>query len=123
MADSRLLSPAGTARSDENDGRLLELVDSLTAALEASNARIATLEGSVSTLQDNVVYQVSFDTDGGSAAPDAQIVLAGDKATAPSDPTKEGYTFAGWYNGATAWTFATDTVTGSLTLKAHWTEV
>ena len=39
---------------------------------------------------------VSFDTDGGTAVPD-QSVRVGAKAEKPADPTKEGYTFGGWY--------------------------
>ena len=40
-----------------------------------------------------------------------------------SDPEKENYTFAGWYNaasGGTAWDFANDTVTIHMTLYAQW---
>ena len=33
---------------------------------------------------------------------------------------RTGYTFAGWYNGETKWDHTTDTVTGDLTLTAHW---
>lgn len=129
MPDSRLISPAGTARSDQNDERLLALFDSLSSSLTSALARITTLEGemdsaqsSVSALEANVVYQVTFDTDGGSTAPDTQLVLAGGNAVEPSDPTKEGYTFNGWYNGATEWAFATDDVTESIQLVAAWLE-
>lgn len=41
-------------------------------------------------------YNVSFDTDGGSAVAN-QNVKYGDKASKPADPTKKGYVFAGWY--------------------------
>lgn len=41
-------------------------------------------------------YMVSFDTNGGSYV-SAQFVESGDKAIRPTDPTKSGYTFAGWY--------------------------
>ena len=46
----------------------------------------------------------------------------GAKATKPADPTKEGYVFAGWYNGETAYDFDA-VVTGSITLTAKWTPV
>lgn len=39
---------------------------------------------------------VTFDTDGGTAIPD-QSVRVGATAEKPADPTKEGYTFDGWY--------------------------
>ena len=64
-------------------------------------------------------YTVTFDADGGSTVA-AQTVESGAKATAPAAPTKEGYTFAGWFNGETAWDFET-AVTANVTLKAAWT--
>ncbi|MCL2334355.1 MAG: InlB B-repeat-containing protein, partial [Candidatus Methanoplasma sp.] len=39
-----------------------------------------------------------------------------------ADPTKTGYTFAGWFNGAAAYDFST-ILTGDITLTAHWTAV
>jgi uncharacterized repeat protein (TIGR02543 family) len=66
-------------------------------------------------------YPVSFDTDGGSTAPATQSVLFNDTASAPVDPTKAGYTFAGWFAGADAYDFTTP-VTGAVSLVAHWTK-
>ncbi|MDR9824000.1 InlB B-repeat-containing protein, partial [Vibrio sp. FNV 38] len=43
------------------------------------------------------LFNVTFDTDGGSDV-DTQTVISGEKAIRPEeDPTKEGYTFTGWY--------------------------
>ena len=42
---------------------------------------------------------VTFDSDGGSAVA-AQRILRGQKAQRPAAPTKDGYTFIGWYNKA-----------------------
>jgi len=39
----------------------------------------------------------------------------------PIEPTKDYYTFDGWYNGETKWNFAEDTVSGEMTLTAKWT--
>jgi len=64
---------------------------------------------------------VTFDADGGAPVPEAQKVEEGQKATKPADPTKEGFTFEGWYNGETEYDFNTP-VTGKLELKAKWTE-
>lgn len=36
------------------------------------------------------------------------------------DPTKEGYLFAGWYNGDKKWNFETDRSNSGLTLTAKW---
>ena len=64
-------------------------------------------------------YTVTFDADGGSAV-ESQEIKEGEKATAPADPTKEGYTFAGWYAGETAYDFGA-AVTADVALKAKWT--
>ena len=66
---------------------------------------------------------ITFDSQGGSAV-NSQMVEEGEKATEPTAPTKEGYTFGGWYkeSGCTnAWDFDTDTVTSDVTLFAKWT--
>jgi len=68
-------------------------------------------------------YIVTFDSQGGSAV-NSQTVEEGGLAPEPTAPTKEGYTFAGWYreSGCTnAWYFANDTVTSDVTLYAKWT--
>jgi len=69
-------------------------------------------------------YTVSFDTQGGSLI-DTQTVYKGDKATQPaSDPTKEGYTFNGWFNQATGgsqFDFANTPITAKTTIYAQWT--
>jgi uncharacterized repeat protein (TIGR02543 family) len=64
---------------------------------------------------------VTFNSDGGSTVA-AQTVESGKNATKPADPTKEGYTFKGWFLGETAYDFATP-VTGNITLKAMWEAV
>lgn len=66
-------------------------------------------------------YTVTFDSDGGTAVP-SQTVEEGKTATEPTAPTKDGYTFAGWYNGETAWNF-NNAVNENITLKAHWNVV
>jgi len=68
-------------------------------------------------------YTVTFNSQGGSAV-SSQTVNHGGKVSKPTDPTKTGYAFAGWYkeSGCTnAWDFATDTVTSNITLYAKWT--
>ena len=68
-------------------------------------------------------YTVTFHSNGGTEVA-SQTVNEGGKATRPDDPTKTGFTFAGWYSDealATAYDFTTP-VTGNLTLYAKWTE-
>ena len=66
-------------------------------------------------------FTVSFDLgDAEGTAPTSQKVQNGSTATKPTtDPTWEGHTFAGWYNGDTLWDFDT-VVTGNMTLTAKW---
>ena len=66
---------------------------------------------------------VTFDSQGGSAV-DSQIVDHGEKVSEPTAPTKEGYTFGGWYKESectNAWDFDSDTVTSDVMLYAKWT--
>ena len=67
-------------------------------------------------------YTVTFDSMGGSKV-DAQTINRGYKVTEPTVPTREGYTFEGWYkdsSGTYAWEFDEDVVTGNVTLYAKW---
>ena len=66
-------------------------------------------------------YTVTFNTAGGSAVA-AQTVKEGALVNKPADPTRAGYTFAGWYVGNTAYNFAAP-VKGNLTLTAKWTQI
>ena len=68
-------------------------------------------------------HRVKFDTQGGSSIND-QTPASGSAVSKPADPTREGYTFAGWYTDAActkAYDFAT-AVTSDLTLYAKWTK-
>ena len=65
-------------------------------------------------------FTVTFNSDGGSAVA-AQEVADGGTAIEPTDPTKEGYTLNGWYNGETLFNFTTP-ITADITLTAHWLE-
>lgn len=62
-------------------------------------------------------YTVTFQSEGGSEV--ASQIRANTPADRPADPTKEGYTFIGWYNGESEWNFETP-VTADLTLTAKW---
>ena len=56
-----------------------------------------TLTGS--EIQGDLYRTVTFDSDGGSAVTPQQV-LQGQKVQRPAAPTKDGYTFIGWYNKA-----------------------
>ena len=68
------------------------------------------------------VYKLSFNTDGGSTI-SSQLVIENKTATMPTNPTKEGYIFGGWYTeingGGTEFT-ANTKVTGDITVYAKW---
>ena len=72
-----------------------------------------------------ITYTVTFNSKGGSAVA-SQTVNAGGKATVPTEPTKTGHTFAGWFKDesfTTVWDFDTDTVTAAVTLYGKWTAI
>ena len=68
---------------------------------------------------NKTVYTVTFNSDGTETK---QTVAEGEKASKPTDPTKTGYTFAGWYNGETAFDFNT-AITANITLTAKWSAI
>ena len=70
-------------------------------------------------------FKVKFNAKDGTPEPDTQYIENGGKVTEPPNPAQAGYTFDGWYKNADCsdgqeWNFATDTVTGNMTLYAKW---
>lgn len=66
-------------------------------------------------------FTVKFDTDGGSYI--APLKAEYSDKLFPETPTKEGWTFTGWYTDrdcTESWDSENDTVTGSMTLYAGW---
>ena len=67
---------------------------------------------------------VIFEENGGSAVTEITGLSYNAAISAPTEPTKTGYTFAGWYREAactTLWDFSSDKVTDDITLYAKWT--
>lgn len=67
-------------------------------------------------------YTVSFDTQGGSAV-DGKTAVYNTSISVPYEPTREGYTFGGWYKESLCsnrWVFESDRVTGDTNLYAKW---
>lgn len=65
---------------------------------------------------------VSFSSNGGTEVPDQQVIF-GETVQKPEDPSREGYSFDGWYSDIhlqNKWDFETDTVRGNMTLYAKW---
>jgi uncharacterized repeat protein (TIGR02543 family) len=66
-------------------------------------------------------YTITFDSHGGTAA----AAITADEGTAvnrPADPSREGYTFLGWFSAETGGTLYTwpHTLTASVTMHAQW---
>ena len=87
-----------------------------TTKVKVNNSRIGTR-----TANDNQVT-VTFELNGGTGEAPVQTIEKNGKATKPADPTKEGYTFAGWYLDGAEYNFDKE-VTQNITLTAQWAEV
>ena len=77
------------------------------------------IDGSYPYLQGIQTIIVTFNKDDGSPT-DNVTVNTGAPVAKPTEPTHAGFIFDGWYNGTTAWDFATP-ITAPTTLTAHWT--
>jgi uncharacterized repeat protein (TIGR02543 family) len=71
-------------------------------------------------------YTVSFNAEGGLPVPAVQTgIVSGGHASAPTAPSKSGFTFTGWNThsdgSGTNWIFTSDAVTSNLFLYAQYT--
>lgn len=71
-------------------------------------------------VEDVKTYKVTFDSNGGSKV-SSQSVKEGGKASAPENPTKEGYTFVEWELNGKKFNFS-NKITKDITLVAKWNE-
>ena len=69
--------------------------------------------------EDKEKITVTFNANGGSEVA-SQDVIKGEKVKEPTQPTKAGYTFDGWYLGSDKWSFFGFAVTEKITLVANW---
>lgn len=102
----------GTISGGIFNGKVTNIND--TSAPEETPGRIS---GGTFNREVMGACTVTFLSDGESAAPSQ--IRANTPAARPADPTKEGYTFIGWYNGESEWDFETPVTTG-LILTAKW---
>ncbi len=95
-------------------------------------------EANLNNITDDVIlyakwninhYTVSFDLnyDGASGAPSDQDVTYQGNVSRPENPTRDGFTFLGWFLGAgdeaAEFNVASDQITKDTILYAHWAEV
>lgn len=101
-----------------------------SSCIENRNVAVSTPDGSESytthvsdltvTLTDDCL--VKFDSNGGSPVDDV-TVKRGERLPKPADPSRDGFSFNGWFKERdleNPWTFEEDTVQGNLTLYASW---
>ena len=70
----------------------------------------------------NPGFTITFDSKGGTDVP-AQNQMYGEKLELPEPPTREGYTFTGWYTDYgcfNPWDLENDTIEADMTLYAGW---
>lgn len=115
-----VVSQSIVSGSKQSDGTLLLMPQSGATRAEAATM----IYRYVQVLNQNIKkFTVTFDSNGGSQI-ESQTVIKGETVTKPNDPTKDGYTFDGWYTDETlenAYDFS-EAVTGDITLYAKWNE-
>ena len=89
---------------------------------EKGNLYYANDSGRLFKLAGAESWRVAFDAQGGSyVAP--RYVAKNKMVSEPVVPTRDGYTFLGWYTAeGEKWDFAKDVVTADMTLYAKWTK-
>ena len=73
----------------------------------------------------NPGFTITFDSKGGTDVP-SQQQMQGELLELPEPPTREGYTFTGWYKDHAcmeAWNVKEDTIQSELTLYAGWEKI
>lgn len=87
---------------------------------EKGNLYYANDSGRLFKLAGAESWRVAFDVQGGSyVAP--RYVAKNKMVSEPAVPTRDGYTFLGWYTAeGEKWDFAKDVVTADMTLYAKW---
>lgn len=86
----------------------------------AENGEISLI--AAGSISDKVTVSFDLNYDGATGAPEDQEIDSGETVEKPSNPTRTGYNFGGWYTDAectTAYDFNTP-VTEDITLYAKW---
>lgn len=76
-------------------------------------------------VEEETKYTITFYTNDGTTEKSTKVVNKGDKVVKPEDPTREGYTFDGWYDkkeNGKEYDF-TKEVTSDISLYAYWSKI
>lgn len=75
--------------------------------------------------EEETKYTITFYTNDGTTEKSTKVINKGDKVVKPEDPTREGYTFDGWYDkkeSGKEYDF-TKEVTSDISLYAYWSKI
>ncbi len=123
---------SGVTLSDGTNDLILDSADKVVYPITAEGTYTFTASSGaeLKDVEKVDVYKVNFDKNSefaDSTLPEAQLAVKGGRAAEPDtvkNPSRTGYTFAGWYTAQTGgekWDFANGIITASRTLYAHWT--
>ena len=69
-----------------------------------------------------ISFTVTFDYNDGVTPSNPVVVLKDQPVGKPTDPTRDGFTFLGWFNGGSEFNFTTP-ITANITLTAQWSGI
>lgn len=104
-----------------------DLVVTLTATVNCGMTSYSVAEFTFTIAKAETVekFTVTYVSNGGTEV-NSEEVESGQKATKPTDPTRSGYVFKGWFTDDSdftdAWDFDSDTIASNTTLYAKWEE-
>lgn len=116
---------ADTATATYQGGTLLSgaTASNVTSFASTSDAFEVLMDESGMVSLNAVAYTVNFYDPDSKTSLSTQTVKQGNSVSKPSNPTKEGYTFEGWYadsNYITAFDFNSSSITENTTIYAKW---
>lgn len=109
------------------DGPASKKIDTARSLAYAQNAVLRKSPLSdIGAYESPASYLVNFNANGGTSV-DSQTVVENALLDEPTPPTRDDYTFDGWYRDdgtfADSWSFASDTVNQDMTLYAKWVAI
>ena len=116
------VAPSSTAGFKEGDSYLNTSDWNYYVLTQGATDLEWTLEGNIHNSPNS--YTVSFESNGGSEVTSITNATEGLTVTKPTNPTKVGYFFEGWYTeDGDKWSFKSDVVTDDITLYAKWAKL